>query len=196
VSPKPVVDVPAVDALADTERWLERAVIGLNLCPFAKAVHGKGQIRWVLCPARRRAALMKLLTDELTALGAADPRHIDTTLIVAPRLLPRFADFNDFLGECDGVLHMLGLQGRIQIAAFHPRWRFADAAPRDFAHHTNRSPHPTLHLLREASVARAVAAFPDAQAIWGRNVATLRALGPAGWRVLLGAPAQQAKKLR
>jgi hypothetical protein len=171
-------------ALADTRRWLERAVIGLNLCPFAKAVHGKGQIRWVQSNARQPAALLSLLVDELQALDAADPEAIDTTLIVAPQALPEFEDFNDFLGAADEALARLGLQGTLQIAAFHPRWVFDGTAADDITNHSNRAPHPTLHLLREASVARAVAAFPDAEAIFGRNMATLRRLGPAGWRKL------------
>jgi len=171
-------------ALADTRRWLERAVIGLNLCPFAKAVHGKGQIRWVESPAQQPAALLGLLVDELQMLAAAEPEAIDTTLIVAPQVLPRFRDFNHFLGAADEALARLGLEGTLQIAAFHPRWVFEGTASADITNATNRAPHPTLHLLREASVARAVAAFPDAEAIFGRNMATLRRLGPAGWKRL------------
>ena len=171
-------------ALDDTRRWLERAVIGLNLCPFAKAVHGKGQIRWVETAARQPSALLSLLVDELQALDAADPEAIDTTLIVAPQALPRFEDFNDFLGTADEALARLGLEGTLQIAAFHPRWVFEGTAEGDITNATNRAPHPTLHLLREASVARAVAAFPDAEAIFGRNMATLRRLGPGGWKKL------------
>jgi hypothetical protein len=184
------LDPDLAAALADTRHWVERAVIGLNLCPFAKAVHAAGRIRWVASPAHRTAALAADLAVALQALAAADPARVDTTLLVHPRVLRRFADFNAFLGLADALLHDMGLAGTLQIAAFHPRWRFADAPPRDIAHHTNRSPHPVLHLLREASVARAVAAFPDAAAIYGRNVATLRALGPQGLaQVLAGTSA-------
>ncbi len=175
----------ASSAIADTQRWLERAVIGLNLCPFAKAVHTKGQIRWVECPAADPRAALERLVLELQHLAAADPAETDTTLIVAPALLPRFEDFNDFLGAADEALAALGLEGTLQIAAFHPRWVFAGPAADDISHHTNRAPHPTLHLLREASVARAVAAYPDAEAIYGRNIATLQRLGLAGWQALL-----------
>lgn len=170
--------------IRDTQRWLERAVIGLNLCPFAKAVQAKGQIRWVESQATAPSELLALLVDELRVLTAADAERVDTTLIVAPRALPRFADFNAFLGVADGALARLGLQGTLQIAAFHPQWVFDGSAADDIANHTNRAPHPTLHLLREASVARAVAAFPDAEAIYGRNIETLRRLGPEGWRAL------------
>ncbi|MFM7505508.1 MAG: DUF1415 domain-containing protein [Rubrivivax sp.] len=171
-------------ALEATRRWLERAVIGLNLCPFAKAVHAKGLIRWVESPAATPAALLEQLVDELRALADADADLVDTTLIVAPHALPRFDDFNRFLGLADHALAHLGLQGTLQVAAFHPQWVFDGTAADDIANHSNRAPHPTLHLLREASVARAVAAYPDAEAIYGRNIATLRRLGPAGWRAL------------
>jgi hypothetical protein len=176
---------PAVSpAIGATRHWLERAVIGLNLCPFAKAVHGKGLIRWVESPAAEPRVVLGLLVEELQHLAAADPADTDTTLIVAPALLPRFDDFNDFLAVADDALAALGLQGTLQIAAFHPHWVFDGTEADDIGNHTNRAPHPTLHLLREASVARAVAATPDAEAIYGRNIATLRRLGPAGWRKL------------
>jgi hypothetical protein len=180
-------------AIARTRQWLERAVIGLNLCPFAAGVHRTGRIRWVASPARRRAALAADLARELHALAAADPRVVETTLLLHPRVLLRFSDFQDFLGLADALLHDMGLAGTLQIAAFHPRWRFADAPSRDIAHASNRAPHPTLHLLREDSVARAVAAFPDAEAIYGSNIATLRALGADGLaRVLAGRPPARA----
>jgi hypothetical protein len=174
-----------VSALDDTRRWLERAVIGLNLCPFAKAVHGKAQIRWVLSRARTPEGLLRVLLQELQHLAAADPTQVDTTLIVHPQVLQDFRDFNRFLGVAEAALAELGLEGVIQIASFHPQYRFAGTRASDITNATNRSPHPTLHLLREASISRAVAAFPDAEAIFGRNIETLRALGPAGWRRLL-----------
>jgi uncharacterized protein len=176
--------VTTAPALDDTRRWLERAVIGLNLCPFAKAVHIKQQIRWVECDAARPAELLALLEQELQHLAQADPAVTDTTLIVAPALLPRFEDFNDFLGEADELLARLGLEGTLQIAAFHPLWVFAGTADDDIGNHSNRAPHPTLHLLREDSVARAVAAYPDAEAIYGRNIETLERLGLCGWQAL------------
>ena len=180
----------AADPIAATQAWLERAVIGLNLCPFAKAEHVHGRIRWVLAEARTPQALLATLVDELRALAAADPQAVETTLIVHPQVLADFLDFNDFLGVADAALRALGLDGTLQIASFHPHYRFAGSTADEMANCSNRSPHPTLHLLREASVARAVAAFPDAAAIYERNIATLRALGPAGWQALglAGAP--------
>ncbi len=168
-----------------TQAWLERAVIGLNLCPFAKAVHIKGQIRWVLSEAREPEALLAELMHEFQALAAADADRIDTTLIVHPKVLNDFTDFNQFLGVADAALDELGLAGVLQIASFHPQYRFAGTRASDVANATNRSPHPTLHLLRESSVARAVAAYPEAEAIYERNIATLRGLGHAGWRRLM-----------
>ena len=171
-------------AIEETTAWLEKAVIGLNLCPFAKAVHSKGQIRWVLSDATEPAALLELLVQELQHLAAADPESIDTTLIVHPQVLRDFLDFNEFLGVAEEALEEMGLSGVLQIASFHPQFQFADTDEDDITNATNRSPFPTLHLLREDSVERAVAAFPEAEAIFERNVETLQRLGPEGWRML------------
>lgn len=173
------------DPIADTRRWLERAVIGLNLCPFAKAVHVKQQVRFVLSDARDAEALLQQLHDELLWLQAVDPQQTDTTLIVHPHVLGDFLDYNDFLDLADGLVAELGLEGEIQVASFHPHYQFAGTAPDDVGNCTNRSPWPTLHLLREASVERAVAAFPDPDAIVERNIATLETLGREGfWKLL------------
>ncbi len=172
-------------AIEETTAWLEKAVIGLNLCPFAKAVHGKGQIRWVLSAATEPMALLEGLAHELQLLAAADPEVIDTTLIVHPQVLQNFLDFNDFLGVAEDALEELGLDGVLQIASFHPRFQFAGTAVDDITNATNRSPFPTLHLLREDSVERAVAAFPEAEAIFERNAETMLRLGPEGWKRLL-----------
>jgi hypothetical protein len=184
---KPSSAAPA-DALADTRLWLERAVIGLELCPFAKAVHVQERIRWVLTPAASAPALLEVLVSELQRLAASDPQAVETTLLVHPQALLRFRDFNDFLGLADEALRMLGLEGELQIASFHPQYRFAGSRADDIANCSNRSPHPTLHLLREASITRAVAAFPDAGQIYERNIQTLRQLGAGGWRGLGLAP--------
>lgn len=170
--------------LDQTRRWLEQAVIGLNLCPFAKAVHTRGQIRWVESTATDVAALMADLVHELQRLAAADPEAIDTTLLVHPQVLGDFLDYNDFLDLADAALEELGLDGVLQIASFHPQYQFEGTEPDAVENLSNRSPHPTLHLLREDSVERAVAAFPEAEAIYERNIETLRALGPDGWAKL------------
>jgi uncharacterized protein len=173
--------------VAGTRQWLERAVIGLSLCPFAKGVHVKGQIGYVVSPAETPAALLEDLGRELTRLSAADPEVLDTVLLVAPRVLAEFLDYNDFLRLANAELERLGLSGTLQIASFHPHFEFAEHAAGDAAHLSNRSPFPTLHLLREASVTRAVAAFPDAALIYDKNVETLRALGHEGYeRVMNG----------
>jgi hypothetical protein len=178
-------DAPATeDPIAATRLWLERAVIGLNLCPFAKAVHAKGQVRWVLADAETPEALLETLAAELLALRDASPEDVDTTLIVHPRVLGDFLDYNDFLEAADGLVAELGLEGVLQVASFHPQYQFAGTDADDIENFTNRSPYPTLHLLREDSVSRAVDAFPDPDAIVDRNIETLRRLGPAGWRAL------------
>ena len=170
-----------------TQAWLEKAVIGLNLCPFAKAVHVKQQIRWVQSEARDTEALLADLVKELQTLAAADADLIDTTVLVHPQVLGDFADYNDFLDLADAALVALELDGVLQIASLHPDYQFADTAIDDIGNFSNRSPYPTLHLLREDSVDRAVAAVPDAEHIYERNIETLEALGHAGWQRLMGA---------
>ncbi len=168
----------------DMRTWLERAVIGLNLCPFAKSVHVKGQVHYVVSLTTEPHALREELVRELTALHAADPELRDTTLLMAPLCLQDFLDFNDFLAEADAVLDELGLEGDLQIASFHPQFQFAGTAPDDITNYTNRAPYPTLHLLREASIDRAVQAFPEAEMIFEKNMQTLEELGHAGWAAL------------
>ncbi len=169
---------------ADMRRWLERAVIGLNLCPFAKAVHVKGQIHCAVSRAVHAADLLDDLARELADLQALDAAVRDTTLLVAPLCLQDFLDFNDCLARAQQVLKRLGLRGMIQIAAFHPQFQFADTEADDITNFTNRAPYPTLHLLREDSVERAVAAFPQAEGIFEKNKQTLTQLGLAGWAAL------------
>ena len=175
--PIPALAPTSEQAIAATRHWLERAVIGLNLCPFAKAVHVKGQIRYRVSHADSSDALLEALAEELQTLAAADPGVIDTTLLIHPQVLTDFLDYNDFLDVAEAALEHLGLAGEIQIASFHPRYQFAGTRPDDIDNYTNRSPYPMLHLLREASVARAVESFPDAADIFEKNIATLRALG-------------------
>ena len=174
----------AAGAVAATQRWLERAVIGLNLCPFAKAVHVKRQIRYAVTAATTVDELLAELRHEIDLLAAANPEAIDTTLLIHPRAMTDFIDFAFFLKKADALLRNLGHEGSLQIASFHPAYEFAGSAGDDIANFTNRSPYPMLHLLREASVDRAVAAFPDAAAIYERNIETLRRLGHDGWRGL------------
>lgn len=171
--------------IAATRGWLEAAVIGLGLCPFAKAVHVKGQIRYFVSQAETAEALLVDLLGELSLLEAADPERIDTTLLIHPRALAEFLDFNDFLSVADAALVDLGLSGTLQIASFHPHYCFAGNEPEDPANYVTRSPYPMLHLLREASVDRAVEAFPDASAIVDRNIERLRSLGVASLERLL-----------
>ena len=172
----------------DTVRWLERAVIGLNLCPFAKGVHTKGQVHYVVSAASDAEALAHDLARELKALAESLPEQRDTTLLMVPCCLQDFLDFNDFLGVADGVLESLDLGGILQIASFHPQFQFAGTAEDDVTNCTNRTPYPTLHLLREDSIDRAVEAFPEAEEIFERNIETLEKLGKDGWDALdLGA---------
>ena len=173
--------VPAELAIAETRAWVRRAVIGLNLCPFARAVDVKDQIRYVFSDATDPETLLATLVVELQRLADTDPALVDTTMLIHPRVLADFEDFNDFLELADAAVEDLDLDGVLQVASFHPRFQFADTEPDDITNATNRSPYPTLHLLREDSVDRAVAAFPEAESIFERNMETLEKLGAKGW---------------
>lgn len=167
-----------------TRRWLEVAVIGLNLCPFAKAVHHHQQIRYQVSDAVTVEQLHADLAHELILLAACDPLVTDTTLLIAPDILHDFLDYNDFLDDADRLVAELDLEGTLQVASFHPHYQFAGSQPDDIENFTNRSPYPMLHLLRESSIDRAVDAFPDADMIVQRNLATLQRLGHTGWAAL------------
>ncbi len=179
-------------ALRATRAWVEQAVIGLNLCPFAKAVQAKNLIRYVCSDARDEAALVQALRGELQRLAGTPAEQLETTLLVHPQVLGGFLDYNDFLDEADALLVEMGLEGTLQIASFHPQYQFAGTHADDIDNATNRSPHPTLHLLREASIERAVAAFPEPEAIYETNLLTLRALGARGWAELQARCLRQA----
>jgi hypothetical protein len=164
--------------------WIERAVIGLNLCPFAKAVYVRNQIRYSVSQAQDARALGDDLKRELAFLAQAAPEAVDTTMLIHPQVLSEFLDYSEFLSVADAAVEDLGLEGVLQIASFHPAYQFAGTRADDISNYTNRSPYPMLHLLREASMDRAVEAFPEAKEIYQKNIETLRRLGVAGWKAL------------
>ena len=170
--------------IEDTQLWLNKAVIGLNLCPFAKAVVAKQQVRYVVCMDSEPEQVLKMLQEEMQLLINTDAAVLDTTLLIAPHLLPDFLEFNEFLFDCDSVLLSMELEGVLQIADFHPRYQFAGTEPDDISNFTNRAPYPTLHLLREESIDKAVAACPAASLIYERNMQVLEDLGREGWESL------------
>jgi hypothetical protein len=170
--------------LQDTKRWLDRAVIGLNLCPFAKAVHVRGLIHFAVCDSSEMASMLADLDKEMVDLYAMKPDTRETTLWIVPTGLQDFADMLVFTRHAERLLRRRRLVGVLQIASFHPGFQFAGTGADDIENFTNRSPYPTLHLLREESVELAVAVFPDPKAIYGANVARLRAMGDAGWEAL------------
>jgi hypothetical protein len=178
------------EIVAATRRWLERAVIGLNLCPFAKSVYVKEQVRYVVSPARTPEELLETLMDELQDLADADPEKVDTTLIIHPFVLDDFLDFNEFLDVADAAVEDMSLDGQLQVASFHPDYQFADTDRNDISNYTNRAPYPILQLLREESIDRAVEAFPEAETIFEKNIETMEKLGHEGWDKLDVGPAR------
>jgi uncharacterized protein len=178
------------EIIAATRHWLTRAVIGLNLCPFAKSVHVKNQVRYAISEATDLEGVLTDLEAELKMLAGADPEQIDTTLLILPHALADFLDFNDATWFADRLLQQLRLEGTLQVASFHPQFQFDGTGPNDIENYTNRTPYPTLHLIREASIARAVEAFPDAADIYERNMEVLRRLGHQGWRDWMSEPGE------
>lgn len=177
------------DVVATTRNWLEKAVIGLNLCPFARAVYAGDRIRYVVSDAKTPEALLEVLAAELEVLAETDESKTETTLLIHPLVLEDFLEYNDFLEMADQLVEELDLDGVLQVASFHPQYQFADTEPDDVTNCSNRSPYPTLHLLRESSVERAVAAYPDTGQIYRDNIRTLRQLGREGWaRLDVGPP--------
>ena len=172
------------EVLAKTRHWLEAAVIGLNLCPFAKAVYVKNQVRLVVSKARHADDLLEELDSELDLLVGTPAADIDTTLLIHATLFEDFLDFNDFLEVAEGVIDEHGLEGVIQLASFHPQFQFEGTEADDISNYSNRAPFAILHLLREESVERAVEAFPNADSIFESNIQTLEKLGLPGWKAL------------
>lgn len=167
--------------IADTVRWLEKAVIGLNLCPFAKSVHVKGQIHYVVSQATDAEGVALDLHRELEALAESSPEKRDTTLLILPQALQDFLDFNDFTELADDLVEELDLGGILQVASFHPLFQFEGTDVDDVTNCTNRAPYPILHLLREDSIDKAVDAFPEAEMIYERNMQVLQDMGIEGW---------------
>ena len=172
------------EVLARTRAWLEKAVIGLNLCPFAKAVYTRDRVRLVVSQARHADDLLEELDRELDLLVATPAEQVDTTLLIHPTLFPDFLDFNDFLEIAEGVLDEHGLEGVVQLATFHPQFQFDGTTPEDMGNYTNRAPYAVLHLLREDSVEKAVDSLPDPDAVYQENIRTLDRLGLEGWKKL------------
>ena len=188
------MDIDADAVMAETRAWVARAVVGLNLCPFAKAVQVKEQIRYVVSAAADEASLLAALCDEMQRLVDTPAAEVETTLLIHPEVLGDFDDFNEFLGVAEAVVDEMGLDGVLQIASFHPQFRFAGTDADDVTNATNQSPWPTLHLLREDSITRAVDSFPDPDSIYETNMRTLEALGVSGWLALQQAWRQDAKR--
>lgn len=172
------------EVIASTQQWLERAVIGLNLCPFAKAAYVKQRVRFTVSAATTDEALLDDLILALQDLHAADPAECETVLLIHPDALTDFLDYNDFLDAADAALDALGLTGVIQVASFHPQYQFAGSGADDIENFTNRAPYPLLHLLREDSIEKAVESYPEVDGIPTRNIETLNKLGHAGWAAL------------
>lgn len=170
--------------IQDTRHWLEQAVIGLNLCPFAKSTYVKDLLHIEVSPAQTEDQALQAVHDGLVALAEMSIKERETTLLVFPAMFDDFLYFNDFVGAAEDILADLDLEGVLQVATFHPRYQFDGTEPEDITNATNWAPYPILHLLREESIDRAVETYPDVDAIPERNMALLQEMGEAGWNKL------------
>jgi len=165
-----------------TRRWLEEVVIGLNLCPFARQPYTLDRIRYVVEPAEDIVLLAKRVVEEARWLMEQPKEKVATTLLIHPRALLNFLDYNDFLSEVDLLIKENSLEGKLQAASFHPDYQFAGTRPADAENFTNRSPYPMIHLIREAMLEEVLDNYPDPESIPERNIKTMNQLGAAGIR--------------
>lgn len=177
--------MPEDPVIAATRRWIDKLVVGLELCPFAAPSIARGGLRITVCAARDLQILCKALIDDLLFMQTDEGEPLDSALLIHPHALNDFEQYNDFLALCDQILRDLSLVGEYQIASFHPDYRFEGSADDDVANYTNRSPYPMLHILRESSVARAVDEHPGAESIPENNVRRLETLGIKAAKAML-----------
>ena len=179
------------DLLKDSEitgsvqRWVESFVVDLNLCPFAKRELIKNRIRFALTAAQTEEELLTALQAELELLDS--DTSIETTLLIHAKVLQDFYDYNQFLDYADELLLQMGLEGVYQIASFHPHYQFGNTDPDAAENYTNRSPYPMLHIIREESIARAIADSPNIDQVPARNIALMNQLGKDRLRALMQA---------
>ena len=164
-----------VEIINAVKHWLETLVIGLNLCPFAKKELIKNRIRFVVCEKESEEELLLYLNQELEHIFAHD--NVETSLIILPKVLQNFEDYNQFLDLADALIQQMDFEGEFQIASFHPDYQFADTEFDDVENYTNRSPYPILHILREASLEKAIDTYPDVESIPEKNIALLKSMG-------------------
>lgn len=171
-------DAVKSDVIQQVQQWLEDVVIGLNLCPFAAKPNRNKQIKIHVCEATAEEQLLEEIYQEIKQLDETSVEDLETTLVVAPNLFATFDDYNQFLDLVDALIIQMGKEGTYQIASFHPDYCFYDTQPNDAENLTNRSPFPIFHLIREASMEKALKHYPDPEGIPGRNIECVENLSP------------------
>ena len=160
-----------------TECWVRNLVVGLNLCPFAAEPLRRGRIRYAVCLESETEAIFRSLLQEMEAMLRLPEAEVETSLFIVPHGLATFEAYLALLESAEDALHEVGLEGVFQLASFHPDYCFAGEDQNDPANYTNRSPFPMFHLIREASLERALENYPNPATIPLRNVEKLRELG-------------------
>jgi hypothetical protein len=173
------------NAIEQTQQWIEKIVVGLNFCPFAKRELRKNAVRFVLNESGDTQDTLEQLIAECEFLDAHP--ETETTLLILPNGFDDFLHYLDLTELAEDLLAEQGYEGVYQVASFHPEYCFADADADDAANYTNRSPFPMLHLLREASLDIAIDSFPDIDSIPETNMQKARSLGAEFFKAILGA---------
>lgn len=166
-------------------KWLEEVVIGLNLCPFAKRPFEQQQVHFAVSHARSEAELLETLHQQAQQLIEKPASERETTVLIIENFLQDFLDYNQFLDLAEGLLEQMNWQDELQIASFHPDYQFAGTHPEDAENLTNRAPFPILHLIRQASIEKVLAHYPqDPESIFENNIQTMQNLTPQQKRTL------------
>ena len=178
-------DAQPREEIEKTRSWLDGFVIALGLCPFAAAPFNANRICFRVCDSDRPDVVYQAFLGLLYELLTSDPQENETSILIVSQALSSFDDYLDAVADLEQLVVEAGAEGMVQIASFHPAYRFDGVPADDPANYTNRSPSPMFHLIREEGLAAALESYPDPDAIPQRNIERLRALGIGGIRELL-----------
>ncbi|MEL0636361.1 DUF1415 domain-containing protein [Marinomonas sp. TI.3.20] len=165
------------DELVTTQtiKWVNDFIVGLNICPFAKREMERESVRFVVVRSKKSQVALEELMSEVHWLD--EHPETETTIIVFPTLFSDFYRYLDFVDLAENIMFEQECEGVYQLATFHPNYCFSGAEPEDVSNYTNRSPYPMLHLLREASVEKAIEFYGDTDAIPERNIDVMEEMG-------------------
>lgn len=160
---------------AEIDLWIQKFIIGLNFCPFAKKEIERQTVRYKISKTEQVNDALTCLLDEIALLEQQS--EIQTSLLIFPCGFQIFDQYLELLNRADVLISQGGYSGIYQLASFHPDYCFADVDPSDPANFTNRSPYPILHILRESSIEAVLKRYPNPESIPENNINKARELG-------------------